>query len=214
MVKGLFDEMKKEQPKNHFTLGIVDDVTHTSIEFDPKFTIEDADTVRAVFFGLGADGTVGANKNSIKIIGEETDNFAQGYFVYDSKKAGAITVSSSALRPDARFKVWPDLINAKPAFVACHQWQRSSRRYDILADVAPGRQRCSCSTRLYGPDEVWDHLAARAPSRQIIDKEACDSTSSTLTRLAERDRHGQSASTPLCRPASSPSVVSFHAMRL
>ncbi|RMF50066.1 MAG: pyruvate:ferredoxin (flavodoxin) oxidoreductase, partial [Anaerolineae bacterium] len=84
MVKGLFDEMKKEQPKNHFTLGIYDDVTHTSIEYDPTFSIEDPDAVRAVFFGLGSDGTVGANKNSIKIIGEETDNYAQGYFVYDS----------------------------------------------------------------------------------------------------------------------------------
>ena len=88
MVKGVFDEMKKDRPKNHFTLGILDDVSNTSIDYDPSFTIEADDVVRAIFFGLGADGTVGANKNSIKIIGEDTDNFAQGYFFYDSKKSG------------------------------------------------------------------------------------------------------------------------------
>src|SRR5262249_26297505 len=93
MAKAVFDEAAKPQPKNHFTIGIHDDVTHTSLNFDPTFSTEDPATVRAVFYGLGADGTVGANKNSIKIIGEETDNYAQGYFVYDSKKSGSVTVS-------------------------------------------------------------------------------------------------------------------------
>src|SRR5262249_4268734 len=93
MVKGIFDELTKPRPKNHFTIGIHDDVTFTSLSYDPGFSTEVPGTVRAMFYGLGADGTVGANKNSIKIIGEETDNYAQGYFVYDSKKSGAITTS-------------------------------------------------------------------------------------------------------------------------
>jgi pyruvate-ferredoxin/flavodoxin oxidoreductase len=99
MVKGVYDEIKKPNPKNHFTVGIRDDVTHTSIDYDPAFSTEYPGTVRAIFYGLGADGTVGANKNSIKIIGEETDNYAQGYFVYDSKKSGAITTSHLRFGP-------------------------------------------------------------------------------------------------------------------
>lgn len=93
MVKGVFGEMLKNKPKNHFAVGILDDVTGNSIDYDPTFTTEDQEAVRAMFYGLGADGTVGANKNTIKIIGEETDLYAQGYFVYDSRKAGSITVS-------------------------------------------------------------------------------------------------------------------------
>src|SRR6266705_2774472 len=100
MVKGIFDEMRKTNPKHHFTSGINDDVTHTSVEYDASFSIESEDTVKCVFWGLGSDGTVGANKNSIKIIGEETENYAQGYFVYDSKKSGSITISH--LRFDQR----------------------------------------------------------------------------------------------------------------
>src|SRR5262249_51082473 len=99
LVRAVFDELTKERPKNHFTVGIVDDVTHTSLPYDDSFDIEADDVVRAVFFGLGADGTVGANKNSIKIIGEETANFAQGYFVYDSKKSGAMTISHLRFGP-------------------------------------------------------------------------------------------------------------------
>ncbi len=100
MVKAVFDELVRRQgPRNHFTVGIVDDVTHTSLPVDADFDIESDERVRAVFFGLGADGTVGANKNSIKIIGEETDNDAQGYFVYDSKKSGAITISHLRFGP-------------------------------------------------------------------------------------------------------------------
>src|SRR2546428_3986799 len=99
MVKALFDEMLQSEPKNHFTVGINDDVTHTSLVYDPAFSIESQDTVQCVFWGLGYDGTVGANKNSIKIIGEQTDNFAQGYFVYDSKKSGSMTISHLRFGP-------------------------------------------------------------------------------------------------------------------
>jgi pyruvate-ferredoxin/flavodoxin oxidoreductase len=88
MVKAVYDNLASDDPKNHFTIGIDDDVSHTSLGYDPKFSVEPESVVRAMFYGLGADGTVGANKNSIKIIGENTDNYAQGYFVYDSKKSG------------------------------------------------------------------------------------------------------------------------------
>lgn len=152
MVKGLFDEMQQVHPKNHFSLGIHDDVSHTSIDFDPSFSIENPDTVRAVFFGLGADGTVGANKNSIKIIGEETDNYAQGYFVYDSKKSGAITISH--LRFGPRPIRAPYLIN-ESNFVACHQFS-FLERYDILKYAAPGAVFLLNS--IYPVDKVWEHL--------------------------------------------------------
>ena len=99
MVKAVFDNLAQPSPKNHFTVGINDDVTHTSLDLDPGFSIEPDDVVRAQFFGLGSDGTVGANKESIKIIGENTDNFAQGYFVYDSKKSGAMTISHLRFGP-------------------------------------------------------------------------------------------------------------------
>jgi pyruvate-ferredoxin/flavodoxin oxidoreductase len=154
MVKGLYDEMLKEQPKNHFMLGIYDDVTHNSVDYDPAFSIEDPNTVRAVFFGLGADGTVGANKNSIKIIGEETDNFAQGYFVYDSKKSGTIT--TSYLRFGPRPIRAPYLINVNEAnFVACHQFSFMERT-DMLKYAAPGAVFLLNS--IYSPEEVWDHM--------------------------------------------------------
>jgi pyruvate-ferredoxin/flavodoxin oxidoreductase len=99
MIKAVYDEMAKDKPKNHFTVGIIDDVTHTSLPLDHDFDIEGNDVKRAMFFGLGSDGTVGANKNSIKIIAEETANYGQGYFVYDSKKAGAITISHLRFGP-------------------------------------------------------------------------------------------------------------------
>ena len=163
MVKGVFDEMRKEQPKNHFTVGITDDVTHTSIEYDPSFDIEGEDTVRAVFFGLGSDGTVGANHNSIRIIGEETDNYAQGYFVYDSRKAGTITISH--LRFGPRPIRAPYLIN-KASFVACHQFP-FLERFDMLKYAMPGAVFLLNS--IYGPDEVWDHLP-REVQQDIINK--------------------------------------------
>ena len=163
MVNGLFNEMTKDRPKNHFTLGINDDVTHTSIEYDPAFSIESEDTVRGVFFGLGADGTVGANKNSIKIIGEETDNCAQGYFVYDSRKAGAVTVSH--LRFGPRPIRAPYLVD-QANFVACHQFS-FLERFDILKYAMPGAVFLLNS--IYGPDEVWAHLP-REVQEALIEK--------------------------------------------
>jgi pyruvate-ferredoxin/flavodoxin oxidoreductase len=166
MVKGLFDEMLKEQPKNHFMVGIFDDVTNNSIDYDPSFSIEDPDTVRAVFFGLGADGTVGANKNSIKIIGEETENFAQGYFVYDSKKSGTIT--TSYLRFGPRPIRAPYLIGANEAnFVACHQFSFLERT-DMLKYAAPGAVFLLNS--IYDKEEVWNHLP-REYQKAIIEKQ-------------------------------------------
>ncbi len=165
MVKGLFEEMKKETPKNHFTVGIYDDVTHTSIEYDPSFSIEDPQAVRAIFYGLGSDGTVGANKNSIKIIGEETDNFAQGYFVYDSKKSGAMTISHLRFGPnpiDAPYLIEPHTAN----FVACHQFT-FVEKFDILQYAQPNG--IFLLNSIYGPDEVWDHLP-REMQQDIIDK--------------------------------------------
>ena len=164
MTKGVFDELNKEKPKNNFTIGILDDVSHTSIEYDPDFSIEDPKTIRALFFGLGADGTVGANKNSIKIIGEETDNFAQGYFVYDSKKSGAKTVS--------HLRFGPKPINApylvsRANFVACHQ-STFTEQIEMLKYAMPGAVFLLNS--IYGPDEVWDHLPKQM-QKAIIEKD-------------------------------------------
>src|SRR5690606_23952177 len=129
MVKAVLDELVKEHPKNHFTVGIVDDVTHTSLDVDPDFDIEPADVTRAVFWGLGSDGTVGANKNSIKIIGEETDFYAQGYFVYDSKKSGARTISHLRFGPRPIRSAY---LIRRAGFVAVHQFG-FLERFDTLA---------------------------------------------------------------------------------
>ncbi|MHB1132612.1 MAG: pyruvate:ferredoxin (flavodoxin) oxidoreductase [Chloroflexota bacterium] len=158
MAKAVFDEMKKAKPKNHFTVGIDDDVTHTSLDVDSSFSIEGDQTVRCVFWGLGADGTVGANKNSIKIIGEETDNYAQGYFVYDSKKSGSVTVSH--LRFGPRPIRAPYLVE-QANFVGCHQFTLLPR-YDILRYSAPGSVFLLNS--IYGPDDVWEHIPQEAQS--------------------------------------------------
>ncbi len=163
MVKGLFDEMKKEQPKNHFTVGIYDDVTKTSIEYDPTFNIESDDVVRAMFYGLGSDGTVSANKNSIKIIGEGTDNYAQGYFQYDSKKAGAVTVSHLRFGPRP---IRQTCLISSANFIACHQFV-FLEKFDILEHAAPGATFLLNAP--YGPNEVWDKLP-RKVQQQIIDK--------------------------------------------
>jgi pyruvate-ferredoxin/flavodoxin oxidoreductase len=163
MVKGIFDEMSKEEPKRHFTVGITDDVTNTSIEFDAEFNIESPETVRCVFWGLGADGTVGANKNSIKIIGEETDNFAQGFFVYDSRKSGAVTISHLRFGPDP-IKA-PYLVD-KANFVACHQFT-FLERFDVLKFAMPGAVFLLNS--IYGPDQVWDKLP-RETQEAILEK--------------------------------------------
>jgi len=164
MVKAVFDELAKDRPKNHFTIGIVDDVTWSSLPFDPDFDIEPADVVRALFYGLGSDGTVGANKNSIKIIGEETDHYAQGYFVYDSKKAGAVTVSH--LRFGPRPILSTHLIR-RASFVACHQLDFLDR-FDMLEAAVPGG--VFLLNAPYGPEEVWDHLP-REVQEQILEKE-------------------------------------------
>jgi pyruvate-ferredoxin/flavodoxin oxidoreductase len=133
MAKGVFDHLRGEAPRNHFTVGIRDDVTHTSIDYDPSFSIESPDVVRAVFYGLGSDGTVGANKNSCKIIGE-SGAYAQGYFVYDSKKAGAVTISHLRFGPRPIHS--PYLITSAN-IVACHQLSLMSR-YDVAKELAPG----------------------------------------------------------------------------
>ncbi|MGD0775171.1 MAG: pyruvate:ferredoxin (flavodoxin) oxidoreductase [Candidatus Solibacter sp.] len=163
MVKGVYDELLKIHPKNHFTIGINDDVTHSSLDYDPEFSTEAPGTVRALFYGLGADGTVGANKNSIKIIGEETENYAQGYFVYDSKKSGAITTSH------LRFGNKPirsSYLITKANFVACHQFS-FLERIDMLKAAEPGATFLLNSP--YHADHVWDQLP-RMVQRQIIDK--------------------------------------------
>ncbi|MCY7290280.1 MAG: 2-oxoacid:acceptor oxidoreductase family protein, partial [Cryobacterium sp.] len=152
MVKGVFDELHKVEPKNHFTIGINDDVTHTSLAYDPAFAIEADETVRCVFWGLGADGTVGANKNAIKIIGEETDYHAQGYFVYDSKKSGSVTISH--LRFGPRPIRAPYLIG-QASFVACSQFSFLAR-VDVLKYAAPGAVFLLNST--FNHNEIWDEL--------------------------------------------------------
>jgi pyruvate-ferredoxin/flavodoxin oxidoreductase len=152
MVKAVFDELKKPEPKNHFTVGIVDDVTHTSLSYNPDFSTEDPRTVRALFYGLGSDGTVGANKNSIKIIGKGTDNFAQGYFVYDSKKAGAITVSHLRFGPDP---IRSTYLISKANFIACHQFQFLDR-IDVLSAAESGATFLLNAP--FGPEEIWQHI--------------------------------------------------------
>jgi pyruvate-ferredoxin/flavodoxin oxidoreductase len=164
MVKAVFDEAGKAKPKNHFTVGIADDVTHTSLEYDPKFSTEDPKTVRALFFGLGADGTVGANKNSIKIIGEDTDNYAQGYFVYDSKKSGAVTISHLRFGPKP---IRSTYLISTASFVACHQFT-FLEKLDVLKGAAPGATFLLNSP--FGPDEIWDKLP-RTAQKQIIEKQ-------------------------------------------
>ena len=163
MVKAVFDELKKETPKNHFTVGINDDVTHTSLPYDQEFSIERDDVVRAIFYGLGADGTVGANKNSIKIIGEDTDNYAQGYFVYDSKKSGSTTTSHLRFGPRPIHSIY---LIERASFVACHQWF-FLEKFDVLQTIIPGGTFLLNS--LYEPDDVWNHLP-RHIQKQIIDK--------------------------------------------
>ena len=163
MVKAVYDEMAKPQPKNHFTIGINDDVTHTSLTYDPSFDTEPDDVVRAVFWGLGADGTVGANKNSIKIIGEETPNYAQGYFVYDSKKSGTRTVSHLRFGPRPIRSAY--LIN-QARFVGVHQFG-FLERFPVLDNAAKGATMLLNSP--YPQEETWSNIP-RPVQQQIIDK--------------------------------------------
>ena len=163
MVKAVFDELNKKFPKNHFTVGIDDDISKTSLQVDEAFKTDPKDVVRAVFYGLGADGTVGANKNSIKIIGEETDQYAQGYFVLDSKKSGSTTASHLRFGPRPIHSTY--LIN-NPSFVACHQWF-FLEKYNLLENITKGGTFLLNS--IYGPDAVWDQLP-RHIQEQMIEK--------------------------------------------
>ena len=164
MVKAIFDELSKAKPKTSFTIGIYDDVTNSSLWWDKEFDIESDDVVRAIFYGLGADGTVGANKNSIKIIGEDTDNFAQGYFVYDSKKSGSVTVSH--LRFGPRPIRAPYLVHSA-SFVACHQFN-FVEKFDMLRLAKQGATFLLNSP--FGPEDVWDQLP-RSMQETMIEKQ-------------------------------------------
>jgi pyruvate-ferredoxin/flavodoxin oxidoreductase len=163
MVASIFDHLQQPKPKRHFTVGIYDDVTHLSLPWDSSFTTESDDVTRAVFYGLGSDGTVGANKNSVKIIGDHTPLFAQGYFVYDSKKSGAITVSHLRFSPRSiRSTYLIDQAN----FVACHQFSLLEK-IDVLKIAAEGATFLLNSP--YPADRVWDQLP-REVQEQIIEK--------------------------------------------
>jgi pyruvate-ferredoxin/flavodoxin oxidoreductase len=161
MIKAVFDNLALDKPKHHFTVGINDDVNFTSIDFDPDFSIESDKVVRAMFYGLGADGTVGANKNSIKIIGENTNNYAQGYYVYDSKKAGALTVSHLRFGPD---KIRSTYLISKANFIACHQTV-FLEKYDMMKNMIDGGTFLINSP--WAPEEVWDNLP-RETQEKII----------------------------------------------
>ncbi|MGF1671075.1 MAG: pyruvate:ferredoxin (flavodoxin) oxidoreductase, partial [Balneolaceae bacterium] len=164
MILRIFDELNEEKPKNHFTIGIHDDVTHTSLDFETDGWDSDEELFEGLFYGLGADGTVSANKNSIKIIGDNTDFFAQGYFVYDSKKSGATTVSHLRFGPEPIRSAY--LID-KAKFVACHQFQ-FLKQFDMLKHARPGATFLLNAP--YSPNEVWDQIP-RDVQQQIIDKD-------------------------------------------
>jgi pyruvate-ferredoxin/flavodoxin oxidoreductase len=163
MVSAIFAEMSKPKPVARFTIGITDDVTGLSIPYSQNLDIEPDDVIRAVFFGLGADGTVGANKHSIKIIGEQTTNFAQGYFVYDSKKSGAMTISHLRFGPRP---IRSSYLIRRANFVACHQFMFMDR-FNVLEAAVPGATFLLNAP--YGPQEVWDHLA-RDVQDEILEK--------------------------------------------
>lgn len=164
MVKGVFDELTKDKPKNHFTVGINDDISHTSLESDNNFKVRRT-TINCMFYGLGSDGTVGANKNSIKIIGDTTDNYVQGYFVYDSKKAGAQTISHLRFGPEP---IYSSYLIDKADFIASHQFN-FIERYDMLDDLKPGGTFLLNSP--FSKEEIWDKLPKKM-QEGIIEKEA------------------------------------------
>ncbi len=165
MCKAVLDNLKAKQPKNHFTVGIQDDITFTSLDYDPEFRAEPEGVYRAMFWGLGSDGTVGANKNSIKIIGDATDNYAQGYFQYDSRKAGTYTISHLRFGKQPIRSTY--LVN-EAEFVACHNFSFLEKR-DLLSPLVVGGTFLLNSP--YGSDEAWDHLP-REVQQQLIDKKA------------------------------------------
>ncbi len=163
MVKAIYGELATGQPKRHFTVGITDDVTHLSLPWDADFDLESDSVSRSLFYGLGADGTVGANKNSIKIIGTDTDLYAQGYFVYDSKKSGAVTVSHLRFSPKP---IRAPYLVRTANFVACHQWHLMDQ-LDVLECAAPGAVFLLNSP--HGPAEVWEKLSEEVQG-QILEK--------------------------------------------
>ena len=163
MAKAVFDELGKPEPKNRFTVGILDDLSGSSLEVDPDFSIEPDSVVRALFYGLGGDGTVGANKHSIQILAEEAGLHAQGYFVYDSHKSGALTVSHLRFGPEP---IRSPYLVSSAGVVACH-WFPFLERVDVLRSAAPGGVFLLNSP--YGPEAVWDHLP-RSVQRQILEK--------------------------------------------
>jgi len=163
MVKGILDELEMDRPKNHFTVGITDDVSHTSLDYDPSFSTEPENVFRAMFFGLGADGTVGANKNTIKIIGEDPTFHAQGYFVYDSKKSGSRTVSHLRFGPRPIRSAY---LIGEADFIGCHQFNFINTT-DVLANASEGATMLLNSP--YGPEEVWNHLPRQVQER-ILEK--------------------------------------------
>lgn len=165
MVKGIFDELSQSKPRNHFTIGIVDDVTKLSLTYDETFDIEPKEVIRSLFYGLGADGTVGANKNSIKIIGEETENFAQGYFVYDSKKSGAVTISHLRFGPKP---IRSQYLISSANFVGCHQFSFLDK-YDVLENLLPGG--VFLLNAPFDSDKVWDELPKEV-QQSLIEKKA------------------------------------------
>jgi pyruvate-ferredoxin/flavodoxin oxidoreductase len=165
MIKAVFENLSLDKPKVHFTVGINDDVTHTSLDFDPEFSVESDKVVRAMFYGLGADGTVGANKNSIKIIGENTNNYAQGYFVYDSKKAGAVTVSHLRFGPDP---IRSTYLISKANFIACHQTV-FLEKFDMVKDLVEGGVFLINSP--WKAEDVWENLPLSTQKR-ILEKKA------------------------------------------
>jgi pyruvate-ferredoxin/flavodoxin oxidoreductase len=163
MIKGIFDELSKPAPKNHFTIGINDDVSHSSLDYDPEFSTEDPKTVRALFYGLGSDGTVGANKNSIKIIGTETPNYAQGYFVYDSKKSGSMTTSHLRFGPNP---IRSTYLITRASFVACHNFS-FLEKMNVLEAAMPGAVFLLNSP--HSAAEVWDELP-RTMQQEMLSK--------------------------------------------
>ena len=163
MALSVFEELESDKPKRHFTVGIVDDVTHLSLNWDPEFSTESDDTTRAVFFGLGSDGTVGACRNSVKIVGENTPLYAQGYFVYDSRKAGSVTTSHLRFSPRP---IKGSYLVHNANFVACHQFH-FLEKIEVLSMADPGAAFLLNSP--YGPDQVWDQLPIEV-QQQIINK--------------------------------------------
>jgi pyruvate-ferredoxin/flavodoxin oxidoreductase len=165
MCLAIYQQLQQDRPKNHFTIGINDDLTHSSLDYDPAFSLEPDNVFRALFYGLGSDGTVGANKNSIHIIGDNTPNYAQGYFVYDSKKSGAVTVSHLRF---SRRPIRSTYLVSKAHFIGCHQPVLLDR-YDMVQYLLPGGTFLLNTPQ--GPEEMWRHIPTSV-RQQLVEKQA------------------------------------------